>query len=1058
MKVRLAPTVLALFGCLTVPLAAHDGEWPPKADPLWDGTQVVNNPLATSHLYLDRIEFTIPNSPKPYADWISHHHALPPSGCSPLFPWGGWKTDFVVGDVDNDGLADDIVITMAGEAVFAAKMQIDFATMTGQLQPLWLWLTPYARTLPGPFHAPASCNALNRNNAFIWNFVADGAPDDTNEIAFVGLSAGNEEQLFILRTDPTHPDGVAVVAQTPPAFEVEHRLGVCRVRNTAFPRDIVMTEHHNGRVFIWSHEGTGLNLKYKGDPFVGTGIKAKVHECNWLDIDGDGFDEFFLNGLVDFVDADPNGDPVSTSGTGGIARWQIMDAPIPGGPGTGAHCDQVYAADWDPTRPGLEVLAVTETGTEGKWIEAQTGTVHSAPWDTLWDADCGTLLYEWLSAPAADGQAVYGANWTPAYEGIEAITSPKDYTGKELVIAPDQHEATGSYVTVVRGTPNPSFQLLTIDGALYHGPSPPLGYPYEPTNTLKVRSGGPWGRMYALDWNGDYASDEILHHPRDDGNLIVFRLGAKGDWGTGPLPPGLPEQPLVESLVPPIQGEGDDPSCGGPTGWWSFYSQGECGEHIPPAPNPWSWSQGGPGQGSHYFQKLKEVMPNTGQWGAIVTKPYDIGGLDHREEILAVSIQPTPMLHIYFNNAPLPTGAFARPSPHGSLAYRAYRQTDPIQPFQFQKDAVAIERFGIRPSNPVLPERVVGIPLAGSAQLEAFIEFSDGTETDVTSLVTWVQDSDSQPYLSISSSGLVTESGGVPLSGRFQAELTIEGKLQRSEPSYVYASNTNKPSILRAGFKESWIVSDPTQDDRPLRVEAWVAQRDNQPVAVYVMDLAGTIWSGPPLLDDGLDADEVAGDGIYSAEVTTQTGLALGDNLKAIRAMLPPIAIPPPPTPPIPSGVANSATWPYLTIGSELAPPWPGVASPPPVTTEPASYEAPRVRSLGYRGWGVANQLLLEAEVTPSPLHPDATLAVYANVPAFGILPMAHQGSGLYTLKLTTTGSPPGMYVIHVAAVANDSGQFVSDYAPKIRLHAFPTWDADDPAPSLGFCEEPVGW
>src|SRR5687767_370201 len=170
---RIGAGVVAL--ALTL-LAASDGEWPPAADPHWDdGTNaVVNNPAApgsggfNTHLYLDRLEIVLPNDSPKYADWVTHSHAAP-TGCS--FPvWGGFQTDFALGDVDNDGVEDDIVITQPGEAVFAAE--INYAT--GTLTPLWLWLTPYATGVlnSNPNHPSiASCHTTNRNNPLIWNLV-----------------------------------------------------------------------------------------------------------------------------------------------------------------------------------------------------------------------------------------------------------------------------------------------------------------------------------------------------------------------------------------------------------------------------------------------------------------------------------------------------------------------------------------------------------------------------------------------------------------------------------------------------------------------------------------------------------------------------------------------------------------------------------------------------------------------------------------------------------------------------------------------------------------------
>lgn len=1110
-KHKLHSAGFGLLALLTVPLLAHDGEWPPKADPQWDATlnTVINNPDPpgtpggfNTHLYLDRIEFSIPSA---YANWMTHWHEQ--SGCG---DGGGRFADFAIGDVDNDGMQDDIVITQPGEAVLAAEMQINWSAKTGTLNPLWFWLSPYATTVMGSnpnSHSGVNgvgytCEGTDRNNPLIWNVVDDGTTDATNEVVVVALDENKNERLFILRHAGV---GVVTPVATSPAdkiFQVDHRLGIARVRSTPFPRDIVMTEHGEGRVFVWSWENGNLVHKYTGDPFYtggplgNPGILAKVHECNWGDVDGDGFDEFCLNGVVDFVDADGAGNPIPTNTVVGkkhlgVARWQIMDS-LQAGPGGGAHCDMVMMGDWDPTRYGLEIYAVTEAGSGGSWKDAQSGLLHTKAVDTLWDADCGTLIDEWDTAPADDGQSIFAGNWTSTYAGIESISSPKDpggtLGGNSVVIPPGQEETDGSYVVATRVTPSTTdadFRLLTIDGPVYNGPG---RYEFEgndgapdSVNNLKIRSGGPWRRMFGIDWDGDYKSDEILHHPFNEGNLILFRLGDKQELVVGSYPPGVPSQGQVQNHTPPILGEGFDPSCGDHLGWWYFFSQGECSEHIPPATggDDWSFQNGGPGRGTHYFEKLKEVWPgNDDLAGAVVVHPYDlVGSTDHREEVIAITIQPSPTMSIYYNSDALPADAFPRPSPRDSLEYRRYRQTQVLHPFSFQEQAVAIRRFGVRPVNSALPARTVGIGFGGSVQLEAFIEFEDGSELDVSNDVTWVQDAESQPYLSLNPSGLVTEIGGIQLSGRFHAEMVVEGKLAQSLPSYVFTSNSSDPAVLRAGLSDSWIVNDSAQDDRLLRLEAYVAQKDNLPSVVYALNPSGSTWhpnaSGmltPPssgsldltLADDGVGPDELAGDGVYSALVSGQGGLSLGDNLKAIRAMLPPITFPPPPAARKPLGVANSEPWPYYVHNTSSSSPWPNPASPPQLQAETSTYQGARVRSMGYRGWKVPNEMLLEVETIPSVLHPDSAIVAYANVPNLGYALMTDQGGNIHTLKLSTSAAPSGLYVSHVVTNLQTINGFtmLSDFYPKIRVHGYPSWDVDQPAdfdPSCGELE-PSRW
>src|SRR5262245_37073200 len=135
------PIFAFVFSHLTLTSAkpsTGDGEWPPLPDPQWSASAnaVIGDPAVGSPLYLDRIEFTIPNdAPYYYRDWIAHFHEGG-SCCSTCS--GGYKIDFTIGDVDNDGAADDIVITMAGDAVFAAEMVLDFSSVppVGHVNPL----------------------------------------------------------------------------------------------------------------------------------------------------------------------------------------------------------------------------------------------------------------------------------------------------------------------------------------------------------------------------------------------------------------------------------------------------------------------------------------------------------------------------------------------------------------------------------------------------------------------------------------------------------------------------------------------------------------------------------------------------------------------------------------------------------------------------------------------------------------------------------------------------------------------------------------------------------
>ena len=1093
---------------------SHDGEWPPKADPHFNGSIVVNNPVQGSpesgHLFMHEVSAELPTV---LGKWLTHKHEFPPSvSCQQRYP--GFFTDFSVGNVDDDGKLDDIVITIAGEAVLAAEMYFNGTDLS--LTPIWFWKSPFAEQITtdvdgAPLHFASgnvvvSCKALEASNPLIWDF----AGDSRNEVVFAGLSANDEQQLFVLRTDDpavrwddqlTDAQNLANMlgnvvevgaSATLGPIDVSPRLGICRVRDTLIPQDIVSSTH-NGAWYVWGVGSSGQPfLQFTGP--TSNGISEYTHEVNWMDIDGDGFDEFAMNGLVDYVDLDAQGNRVVLTNP---AIWQA-DVTLGNG-----HCDETYIADWDPTRPGLELFAVTE----GLWSlgrpDAATLQQDFKAWDVLFDADTGEVLSEWTQAPSPDGQTIYGGNWTRSHDGLEAIMSPKDSIGD--VSPPDQVFA-GSYVSVARRTPTyatPDFELLTIDGAQYRPVSglPPPGE----TDILPLRAGGPWRRMFALDWDGDYGSDEILHHsPFNNGPVTVYRLGEKGDWAMGSMPEGLPTYeevvclgqtsgspcctqffnpacigPIVDATQP------DDPNCSS-TGWWWFYSQGACGTRR--GDGDWGWNHGGPGRGTHYFQKLKEHFPNDGlsgpfpgNQGALVAKPFDLldpdhpfaVGADHREEVIAISKNHPPKVHLYFHNDTLPSDVLDRPSPTKSSAYLRHRQTRPTHPFQFQRDAIAIERFAVRPADPTLPTKAAGVATSSDCvtpntmQLLAYIEFSDGTM--VYPSVTWNDDEDlltGCDHMSIDGTGLVTIGTAVE-SGRFTATMTIEGEERQSDPFYVYASDSDDPAILRAGFADSWIVSN-SNVDRPLRIEALVALRTNGTVEVRAQKPNGSAWDNIQLRDDGLGPDEEANDGLFTAAVAQPNGLSAAsddDNLRVLRAMTPPViyyslgnGVW------VPHGAEVSKPWPFVDVAAtSVLPPWGGAVTDTPggVPNQTKSYKAPRVRSMGYRGWDIDGEYLLEVELEPSPLRPTGTTKLYVDASPVGLGGaelMTHRGGDIYTLKLPVDESNPnhvGLKLLYVAAV---NGTYKSDTYPKIRVHPYPSWAADEPAPALGFDLELVGW
>lgn len=1100
----------------------HDTEWPPQPDPYFDSNgNVVNNPspgynpeleLASLHADLPTVYAGIP-----VGSLLTHFHdkdeAQPgtlPTGSrtSDIF------TDMSIGDVDNDGEADDIVIAMAGEGLLAATLDIDWGdpdasppippTLIG-LEPLWAWRSPYSNGLAHVAHQGTGDDVHGslfvRHNPLIWNVIDEGDEgDQTNEVVFIGLDENAQRRLYVFRTEDVEaltfnerlsnneiranpvtssaPSGSGDQAYTLP------RLAVCKVTNTDFPRDVLASEHDGDAAGIWTFiNGTPVlehridrTLDYNGPDSTREGnIRAKTHEFNWLDIDGDGFDEFFANGLVDLVDADASGEPVDNDYD---ARWQIVDSP-----GGRAHTDQVYVADWDPLRPGLEVLAVTEEGNEtvddcacAGWVDAAGGPCADAcvltNYDLLFDADCGTLLDSFSAGPSQNGQHLFGGNWTSSNKGIEYIASPKDSTG--TVVPSGQAESTGSYAASIRqddSSPSASFSLLAVDGSRYVDTSPDNRF-FAATR-LRHRSGGPFKRLWAMDWDGDYSSDEILHHPFNKRNVIIWRMGEKGDWGIQ-RPPGMPNPGEVEQVM-----NSNDMSP--QTHSWDYYLDSN-GDEV--------YQNNGPGYGTHYFQKLKEQLPPHGN-GAIVARPYDIGGFDYREELVAVStassgsgtsLQLFPRVHVFYNSAPLhgpaldasadPTTPFpGRPSPHASLAYRQYRQSPIELPFAFNTGGVTVRRFFVRPVDGSLPRSVVGVDHGGSLVVQALIEYSDGTLEDVSPRVTWLQDADVSSHIfldppsspaSLDGHRTVRHVGTQTVSGRFRARLSIDGVLQHSTPLYVYASNAPEPAILRAGFEDSWIVADPNLTDRALRVSAHVAHRENTASVVQVYHPNGQYWlpygtttpdgygSKVRLFDNGTHGDRIAGDGIYEISLPVPApgwqDLQPGYELLCIRAR---IGFTPaqPGTPILPAnrGQFRSAPWPYFVQGSgSQDAPWP-IATASAMPPESLAYPSSRISSLGFRGHTDAGELLFELSVIPTPFHPAAptTAAICIGGTWTGLL---DQGGDIHTLQVSSSGIAAGLHVFMASTRVDNDIMKSSDTGPFLRLHTYPDWGLGEPS------------
>ena len=1094
----LAPLALMAVGAsattVTTTVTTHDHEWPPQVD-----ARSGQNTLPSSEIFMDSIALQIP---EPYATWVVHFHAT--ANCAACTGFGNTPTEFAIGDVDGDGSRDDIVISLAGEALLAAEMQIawtlngqgEFAP-TGQLNVLWFWLSPIAQDPAGLNCDPnqgtqcAGCDPPRfmrhtANNSLtgstkplIWDFDPSTPAE---EVAIVGLDANAQKRLFLLRTRLASEPAVqhcnvpdlapTQIALTPlnPAVIFDTRLGICKVRDTAIPLDIVMGGHDGDTCLIWKYNGTStLELTFQIDvPGDRTGVKSSSHEFNWRDVDGDGFDEFFFNGLVDFVDRDPStGQAVPANPANpqfGIARWQI----VYGREGLRGHTDQVYVADWDPTHCGLEVYAVTEEGSNG-WHEVdrsgigindpdcqidpeskpkcwQAGTQHPRNLDVLYDLE-GNLLDEWGGAPYVDGQAIHAGDWTETHKGLESFVTPKDLQSGATLKPPWGGGA--SCTNVIRVTPaadsiDDDFIPLAVDGQLATG--------------ADLCTGGPWGNTWPVDWDGDYATDEILHLPTF-GAVRVWRMGAKASLPPpgSPRPAGMPDQAQVATTVPP-------PVPGGHVYW---YYQGQ---------PDWNWNNDAPGRFTHYFEKLGEDFPQ-GSAGALCVQPYDLPGTDYREEIVAITFGAGNVKNVvvYFHLLPLSPAILQRESPRNSVAYRAWRLSphEMVPPFEWKQEVPQL-RIQARPTDPDLPSSVVGTPLVNGSPLtlEAVMQLGDGSTQPIPPSVpvTWIPDPDTAGIIDIAQSGVVSINAGAAatagitqLSARFRAEVPILGGTVSSSPVYVLATNSQAPVVLMAGFSDSWLVNDLDLDRRDLRIEALVAQRDNLPpppsgggmsmwtMTVKVLNLDGTHWkpeqsaAGIVLKDNGVNGDVEARDGVYtvvldpppiSDDPNLEAPLTVGENLKVIRATL--TSEQPDPPPPF-----VSDPWPYFKIGATSTAPsnWPPAVSPYTGYSETNAFEAPRVRVFGDRGWRQAGKFFVEAELISAPQHPKAALSAVVGFGAnFQVL---SPRGGTTFVRHSNTALAPDLYLFQLVGLSS-GGSFKSDSYPQIRLHTFPAMQCED--------------
>ncbi|MEE2907694.1 MAG: hypothetical protein VX527_07660 [Planctomycetota bacterium] len=574
-----------------------DSEWPPAPDPV--NAQMSPGP----GLQMGKISISIPSE---FSQWFSHLHDV--GG------WNEWPLDFAIGDIEGEDDGDiDIVLYMADEIVLAARLEINWQSGAGTLVPLWCWKVPNAPDTPPSTH-PGHAD----HNCLIWDFDNDGR----NEVALVAPAQYElwgepvwGQAIYVVQEDPSPASPPWDFSVPPPLIramsepsslanssEISERLGICRVRDTAYRQDIVTHDHGGSTLSIWRlpDDPASNTLERVFSRSYTTPI---THEFNHADIDGDGFDEFAWDGILDFVDL-VGGVPTQTNATDpleGVWRWQSGMVPYD-------HMDHMMIVDLDPNSPGLEVMSLPEFD----WTDP-TGATHPGV-DTIWRAD-GTILRVNDDCPFSHPQSAAIGNWTASREGLESIFVPKSFSNP--TVTGGEIWQCGAYAV------DANQNELAVDGGYWQ--TVKLN---PPENDLPIhRATGPAYRMWQVDWDGDRTEDEILN--RFWQTLIVWRMGEKGDWGTTP-PPGMPTQAQLQQSW----------TENGFELWWDFY-QGYNGAKI----DEWGWNNGGPGRYTHYYQKLGEAYPGAGAWRPLA---WDIGR-DYREEIVVA----TPYaVNIFYNLEP----------------------------------------------------------------------------------------------------------------------------------------------------------------------------------------------------------------------------------------------------------------------------------------------------------------------------------------------------------------------------------------------------------------------
>ncbi|MFC1736544.1 hypothetical protein ACFL1X_10515 [Candidatus Hydrogenedentota bacterium] len=630
MNSRVFRMVKCLLVCslLSATALAYDSEWPPEADPY-------NNSMSPgAGLQMGKISIVIPSE---FSQWFGHQHDV---------GWGVFPMWFALGDVEGRDNGDlDIVMYFSCEILLAGRLNINWANDTGTMTPLWCWKVPNENphaTPPSGSHA-----GPGERNCLIWDFDGDGA----NEVALVApkeyMQWGSPawgEGLYILRTNPRPGAGPWDFSVPPPevlcsnsdtdlgdANDFKARVGICKVRDTAYPMDIASHDHDGKSLSIWKMNNNSGVYSLTREYSVPYHVPI-THEFNYADVDDDGYDEFMLDGVLDFVDK-VGGVATPTNGLAGVQRWSTGHVPYD-------HTDQMICADWDPSLPGLEIHSAPEGSYTDRHGAARLGK------NILWSTD-GTVIRQNTANPFSHPQSINGGNFTNSRPGFESIHVPKSFS--YATVRGGETWLAGSYAI------DANQNLLAVDGGYWQTVK-------KSGNEPGHRASGPAYEMGQIDWDGDRSEDEIINYFWQ--TLIIWRMGEKGDWLPGAPPAGMPDQTEVTQSWTENYGGTDY------TLWWDFY-QGYNGGHT----GDWGWNNGGAGRHTHYYEKLGEAFPGSGSW---VYKSFDVGK-DYREEaVVAIANR----VNIFYNTDSLADPTLY-PSPRSDLEYRKHSLEMINYPFDY---------------------------------------------------------------------------------------------------------------------------------------------------------------------------------------------------------------------------------------------------------------------------------------------------------------------------------------------------------------------------------------